>query len=103
MQYWRFDPPVAKYEHGTNDSLGCSITGGMVYRGSRFPQMQGLYFYGDYCLGKIWGLRRAGVDWSVALLQTAPFDITTFGEDEAGDVYVADYGGGVIHRIVDQS
>jgi len=95
--------PVAEYEHGTNDSLGCSITGGMVYRGSRFPQMQGLYFYGDYCRGKIWGLRRAGAVWETALLQTVGFNITTFGEDEAGDVYVADYGGGVIYRIVDQS
>ena len=56
--------PVTEYEHGTNDSLGCSITGGMVYRGSSFPQMQGLYFYGDYCRGKIWGLRSAGAVWT---------------------------------------
>jgi glucose/arabinose dehydrogenase len=95
--------PVAEYEHGTNDSVGCSITGGMVYRESRFPHMQGVYFYGDYCHGKIWGLRRAGAVWETALLQTIGFNITTFGEDEAGDLYVADYGGGVIYRIVDQS
>ena len=65
--------------------------------------MQGLYFYGDYCRGKIWGLRRRARFGKRALLQTVGFNITTFGEDEAGDVYVADYGGGVIYRIVDQS
>ena len=47
--------PVVEYSHAE----GCSITGGAVYRGSRFVRMQGVYFYADYCNGKIWGLRRS--------------------------------------------
>ncbi len=64
--------------------------------------MRGIYFYGDYCNGKVWGLRRAAASWSARLLLDAPFPIATFGEDESGEIYVADYSGGMIHRIVDQ-
>lgn len=90
--------PAFEYPHGTNDTNGCSITGGYVYRGSTYPSMQGTYFFGDFCKGKIWG---ASYDngWQTSLLTTAPFLISTFGEDEAGEIYVADYGNGKIYRI----
>ena len=42
--------PVVEYEH----SQGCSVTGGVVYRGQNYPGMRGIYFYGDYCSGRIW-------------------------------------------------
>ncbi len=87
--------PVAEYGRGD----GCSVTGGFVYRGSAFPGLRGTYLYGDYCSGRIWGIRREGSQWTNQLLATTGFRITTFGEDEAGELYVADAAGGAIHRI----
>ena len=87
--------PVAEYDH----SEGCSITGGIVYRGRKFKGMRGIYLYGDYCSGRIWGLRRSGGSWKNALLLDTKMSISTFGEDEAGNVYVADYGEGGIYKI----
>lgn len=87
--------PVAVYDH----DKGCSVTGGMAYRGSRHPQMQGIYFYGDYCSGRIWGLRQKEEEWMNRELKNSGLSISTFGEDEAGEVYVADYGKGNIYRI----
>lgn len=89
-------PPVAEYEHG----LGCSITGGYVYRGTRFPQLEGVYFYGDFCSGRIWGLRRApSGEWNMALLLETELGISSFGEDAAGELYVLDYRGGTIYHL----
>jgi len=83
--------PVAEYDHG----LGCSITGGEVYRGSAYPNMVGLYFYGDYCSGRIWSLRRDGDSWISTLLADTPHNILTFGLGEDGSVYMASQAGGV--------
>jgi glucose/arabinose dehydrogenase len=91
-------PPVAEYGHvGGN----CSVTGGFVYRGRDFAGLTGIYFYGDYCSGRIWGLRRSDTGWDDVELAKPGFSISTFGEDEAGEIYVADYTGGVIHRLTD--
>ncbi|MEO8430683.1 MAG: PQQ-dependent sugar dehydrogenase [Acidobacteriota bacterium] len=68
--------PVFEYTHGA----GCSITGGYVYRGTLMPAFVGSYFYGDYCTRTIWA--NAGV------LSPSPANITTFGEDAAGELYV---------------
>lgn len=87
--------PVAFYGH----ALGCSVTGGYVYRGPGNPGLQGRYLYGDFCSGRLWGLRRTGNDQVAELLSQTDFAISTFGEDEAGRLYVADYARGVIHRI----
>ncbi|MCS6926765.1 MAG: PQQ-dependent sugar dehydrogenase, partial [Candidatus Binatia bacterium] len=89
--------PVAEYDH----AQGCSITGGMVYRGRRFPRLQGLYFYADYCSGRLWGLRRDGSGWQTALLLDTPYAITSFGEDEGGELYLADYATGDIYLLID--
>lgn len=96
--------PVAEYAHADGN---CSITGGFVYRGALYPRMAGVYFSGDYCTGSIWGLRPAGEAWEYALLTQAPFDgrIASFGEDEAGSIYVTNYsaraGSSQVYRIVD--
>jgi hypothetical protein len=82
-------------------SLGCSVSGGMVYRGPTNPGMQGIYFYGDYCSGRIWGLAFNGSAWQSSLLEDTGYNISSFGEDEAGNLYVADYGGD-IYMIVEQ-
>jgi glucose/arabinose dehydrogenase len=87
--------PVAEYKH----SDGCSVTGGMVYRGKKFPKLEGIYLYGDYCSGRIWGLRKTKDGWISALLKDTGFSITTFGEDENGELYVSDYENGTIYRI----
>jgi glucose/arabinose dehydrogenase len=87
--------PVAEYDH----TLGnCSVTGGYVYRGSTLS-LRGTYLYGDFCSGRIWGLRRNGVAWENLLLLDSTLQISTFGEDEAGELYVADYATGTVFRI----
>jgi hypothetical protein len=89
--------PVWEYTHAE----GCSVTGGYVYRGGTFPRMQGLYFYGDYCSGRIWALRLEGGTWQSSLLLDTAINITSFGEDEAGNVYVASHNTGEVFRLVD--
>jgi uncharacterized protein (TIGR03437 family) len=88
--------PIAEYTHAEG---GCSVTGGFVYRGRQSPGLRGIYLYGDLCSGKIWGVERQGGAFVNRLLATSRFSITTFGEDEAGEVYVADAGSGTIYRI----
>ena len=93
----RYSPPVTEYPHNPD----CSITGGYVYRGPGNAAMQGIYFYGDICSGTIRGLQRFNNNWVNTPLttNTAPFGISTFGEDQAGNLYLADYSGGLIYRI----
>ena len=85
-------PPVAEYQHGAD---GCSISGGYVYRGPGFPSLQGIYFYGDYCSGKVWGLQRDGSAWASQELTGSSYSISSFGEDQAGELYLADLGGAI--------
>lgn len=88
--------PVAYYGHGPE----CSITGGYVYRGQANPSMQGFYFYGDYCSGGVFALIQDAGQWqSDYLVSSTAYSITSFGEDESGELYLADLGGGVIYRI----
>lgn len=88
---------VAEYDH----SQGCSITGGFVYRGQTFPRMQGVYFYGDFCSGILWGLKREDNTWQNTLLLDTPHSISTFGEDEEGNLYLANHSNGDIYVIID--
>ena len=90
--------PVVEYGHGAGD---CSVTGGYVYRADTFPRMKGLYFYGDFCSGRIWSLKKDGSAWQSTLLLDTSIQISAFGEDEAGNLYVASYGGGEIYPLVD--
>ena len=80
--------PVAEYEH----DLGCSITGGYVYRGARVPALFGAYLYGDFCSGRIWALRYEGaqVREQLELVET-DLSISSFGEDQSGEIYVLDF------------
>ncbi len=91
--------PIAEYDH----SLGCSVTGGYVYRGVEFPSLFGTYLYSDYCTGTIWGLREvAPGDLQTITLAESGLFVSSFGEDEAGEVYVLDYIGGAVYKIVGQ-
>ncbi len=82
-------------------SDGVSITGGYVYRGNRFANLRGMYLYGDYVTGKLWGLRRQGDQWVNQLLIDLgrSFSISTFGEDADGELFIANYGSGEVFRI----
>ena len=89
--------PIAVYSH----SLGCSVTGGLVYRGSAYPVLRGGYLFGDYCSGRIWSLTVAGPSTQTPrLLLASGRSIASFGEDEAGEIYVADIGRGEVLRVV---
>ena len=81
--------------------LGCSVTGGYVYRGTTYSRMQGLYFYGDFCSGRIWGLRQTSGVWQATELLDSDLGISTFGEDEQGNLYVANYNNGTIFSVTD--
>jgi glucose/arabinose dehydrogenase len=88
--------PVKEYDH----SQGCSVTGGYVYRGQKFPLLTGIYLFGDYCSGKIWGLAASGDGgWRVAELAQADVRLSSFGEDEAGELYLVDMGRGELFKI----
>ncbi|MGH9967376.1 MAG: PQQ-dependent sugar dehydrogenase [Pyrinomonadaceae bacterium] len=91
--------PVVEYNH----NFGCSVTGGYVYRGATFPRMQGLFFYGDFCSGRIWGLRQETGVWQATELLDTTIGISTFGEDEQGNLYVADYNSGTIFNVADNA
>lgn len=90
--------PVAEYDHQTGD---CSVTGGMIYRGQKYPGLQGVYLYGDYCSGRIRGLKNEGGTFLNTILFDSTFTITTFGEDESGGLYFADYASGTIYRVIE--
>lgn len=92
----QFVDPVAEYAH----DQGCSVTGGVVYRGNSLPEWNGIYLYGDYCSGKIWGLLSTGNGvWQTKLLFETGLNITAFGQDEAGEVYLVDYSGSLYQLV----
>ncbi|MFC1997259.1 PQQ-dependent sugar dehydrogenase [Chloroflexota bacterium] len=93
--------PVFEYPTHVNDS--CSVTGGFVYRGNTYPNMNGIYIFGDYCSGAVSGLQIDGKTWRDQLLLQTNFSISTFGEDEAGEIYLADLSGGTIYQIIERN
>ena len=92
--------PILQYTH----SLGCSVTGGYVYRGTAVPALIGQYLYADYCTGRIWAAQRvAPAPWTAAELGVTGYAISTFGEDEAGELYFANYATGDIYQFADSA
>jgi len=106
-----FTMPVVTYTHAD----GCSITGGYVYRGCAMPDLAGTYFYSDYCGGFVRTFEFAG---GVATNQTDRSadvvpgggnfaNVTTFGEDARGEMYIAEQGAcatatGTVYKLVPQ-
>ena len=88
--------PVAEYSHAGG---ACSVTGGHVYRGDAIPDLQGTYLYADYCSGIMYRLDRDGDAWRTRTVMDTGMQVSSFGEDEKGELYVVDHGGS-IHRIV---
>lgn len=93
--------PFETYEHLDGN---CSITGGYIYRGADHPNLEGIYFYSDYCTGQTWGTRYNGSAWETEILdQDDPalaFSISSFGEDETGEIYAVDRGGSTGGRLL---
>ncbi len=87
-----FTLPVTEYDH----SQGCSVTGGYVYRGSRVPELIGQYLFGDYCSGRLWALGGSPrTFWMQRQVLVTGFNISSFGEDQNGEVYIVDYSGSI--------
>jgi glucose/arabinose dehydrogenase len=86
--------PIAEYDHES----GCAVIGGGVYRGV-MPEWNGIYLYGDYCLGTIWGLLEVSDGWRNQVLFQTGRTITAFGADEAGEFYFSS-DDGRIHNLV---
>lgn len=90
--------PVAEYRTGPD---GCAVTGGYVYRGARFPALQGRYVFSDYCKGFIATLRPANGSWvRDELLPPGGVNISAFGEDAGGELYVTGLNTGTVYRLV---
>jgi glucose/arabinose dehydrogenase len=88
--------PVVQYSH---DDGGCAIVGGYVYRGARYPALVGTYVFADYCLGKIWTTQPDEAGWVTAEQLDERLLISSFGEDEAGEIYVAGHNDGIIYHL----
>ncbi len=84
--------PVAEYTH----SLGCSVTGGYVYRGSH-RDLQALYVFGDFCSGRIWTMPSGGS--GITLRKDTALSISSFGESESGELYLTDLNG-ALYRVI---
>lgn len=95
-----FASPVIEYSHQATG--GCSITGGYVYRGSEVPSLIGKYVFGDYCSGQIWvaDIAQDGSRWEITPVIDSNLQISSFGEDAHGELYVTDLRGGRVYRIV---
>ena len=86
-----FTDPILEYDNG---DIGCSVTGGYRYRGSALPSLQGVYLYGDFCSGIILAAMQDDLgEWSVVDQRPSGISVTTFGEDEVGEIYMADLRG----------
>lgn len=89
--------PIFEYDHGQ----GCSITGGYVYRGEQYPQLNGIYVFTDYCTGNLWVTRQVSPgEFETERLGRLPGSISSFGEDEAGELYAVRDSEGAVYRVV---
>jgi len=88
--------PLAEYSH----DLGCSVSGGYVYRGSAQPALRGFYLFGDYCSGTIFTIPTTGSVHTPKAVASTGRQISSFGEAENGEVYLVDLGGGGLYRVL---
>ena len=85
------DAPVFEYDHSGH----CSITGGYVYRGAQYAELVGAYLFGDYCSGTIWATTPTAEGWNTAIVLQSDVQISSFGEDENGELYLTAFDGTV--------
>lgn len=88
--------PILEYSH----SEGSAVIGGYVYRGTAISGLAGSYVFGDFGAGKIWRLTKdTSGAWQKVLLLSGGPNLSSFGQDGTGELYVLDYGGGVLQKI----
>jgi glucose/arabinose dehydrogenase len=88
-----FTDPIWEYEHGARH---CAVVAGEVYRGAIYPELEGMFLFGDFCSGFIWGLeRQADGSWQHKALYDLKAQITSFGVDSNGYLYLTDFLGRV--------
>ena len=87
--------PITDYPH----SDGIAVIGGFVYHGTLVPSLRGAYVFGDFGSGRIWMLQENGSTWTRSDLLSTGKSISTFGRDQAGELYVVDYGGGTVLQV----
>ena len=112
--------PIYEYPNNANylktlvglrqkNTNGCSVTGGYVYRGNNIEKLYGKYIFGDYCTGKIWSFNyndRKVLDFTnhttsiMASIDKNSFYLSSFGEQESGELFLIDYNG-IIYQLVD--
>ena len=83
--------PIADYDH----SEGVTVIGGYVYHGTAISSLAGAYIFGDFSNGKIWGLTESSGTWTRTQLLNSGKNMSAFGQDAAGELYVVDYSGSV--------
>lgn len=90
--------PVAEY---ANPNIGCSITGGFVYRGGQYGGMFGYYLYADYCSGRFWAIvpDELGGWVNTQIADLTNYEFSTFGEDQYGELYIAGLDNGNVYKI----
>jgi glucose/arabinose dehydrogenase len=90
------------FEYGTHVD-GCSVTGGYVYRGSKYPAMEGRYFLTDFCSGNFWDLLQTGDSWQVTKhTYLIASGYASFGEDSSGEIYVVNMNSGNLYLLEGQ-
>jgi uncharacterized repeat protein (TIGR03806 family) len=100
LPYSNFDPPLLMYPHdGTGVVSGSSVIGGYVYRGSELPSMVGKYIFADFIGGGIFSLTRSGNQVSQVVSIGSVAVPTSFGTDNAGNIYITSYNGD-IYRVL---
>lgn len=85
------DMPLVEYEHSGH----CSVTGGYVYRGQAYADLNGVYLFADYCSGTFWATAPAAEGWNTEIVLQSGTQISSFGEDEGGELYVTAFDGTV--------
>lgn len=92
--------PIAQYTHASTG--GCSLTGGYVYRGTTYPELQNKYVFADYCNNKIGYIDVDGgpITWTANAFSG---NVVSFGEDVNGELYWVGISNGVISKVIDTS
>ncbi len=90
--------PIFNYDHTQGDE---AITGGFVYHGVKAPALAGIYVFGDFISGRVWELTsdNSGTPTRTLLTNTAANDLSSFGQDQSGELYLARYSSGTVVRL----